>query len=401
VIQAVEPTLHNPWPLRQRTVALPLLAVWVLLIVYASLYPFEGWRVPVGVSWSAWLVLPWPVWRDRWDEVFNLVGYMPLGILVTVAALRAGLPLRRALWVALGLALALSYVVELVQSLLPMRVPSLKDLALNGLGAGLGATVVAAAHGSDVTRRLRQAQVRWFGRRNGVGLALLWLWPVALVFPHPVPLGLGHGVKPLLASIGDTLVGSVLEPYWPHAWLLEPLAAPRVADLDPAIVALGVMAPCLLAYALTIDIRHRMALFALVVVAGVALTSLPVVANLGVERGLSWLSADVMFGLVAGCLFAAFATALPARAAAWLGVSVLVAMVWLVAKSPVDPYYVDLLKRWEQGEFMRFHGLTQWLGLLWPFATMGWLAARALRQRRPLKPATPAGHASEPGGRAT
>jgi hypothetical protein len=34
------------------------------------------------------------------------------------------------------------------------------------------------------------------------------------------------------------------------------------------------------------------------------------------------------------------------------------------------------LQGWEQGRFVRFHGLAQWVGWLWPYAAMAWLLAR-------------------------
>ena len=34
------------------------------------------------------------------------------------------------------------------------------------------------------------------------------------------------------------------------------------------------------------------------------------------------------------------------------------------------------LEEWEQGRFSRFHGLSQWLGWLWPYAAMTWLLGR-------------------------
>jgi hypothetical protein len=34
------------------------------------------------------------------------------------------------------------------------------------------------------------------------------------------------------------------------------------------------------------------------------------------------------------------------------------------------------LQAWEQGRFVRFHGLAQWIGWLWPYAAIGWLLAR-------------------------
>jgi hypothetical protein len=36
----------------------------------------------------------------------------------------------------------------------------------------------------------------------------------------------------------------------------------------------------------------------------------------------------------------------------------------------VSPYFAQSLEVWEQGRFIRFHGLSQWLGWLWPFAAL-------------------------------
>ena len=66
---------------RQRSSASPLAWLYAALIVYASLSPFEGWRVP-GVSWFTFLLLPWPHWWTGFDLVSNLLGYLPLGALV-------------------------------------------------------------------------------------------------------------------------------------------------------------------------------------------------------------------------------------------------------------------------------------------------------------------------------
>ncbi len=68
---------------------------------------------------------------------------------------------------------------------------------------------------------------------------------------------------------------------------------------------------------------------------------------------------------------------LPRRAAAALGLIVLTSMVALVSQAPTDPYYAISLKAWEQGRFIRFHGLAQWIGWLWPYAAMLHLLAVA------------------------
>ena len=74
---------------RHRSSAVPLSWLYVGLIVYASLYPFAGWRVP-GVGPLDFLLLGWPHWWTTFDLVSNLLGYLPLGFLLFVALIRGG-----------------------------------------------------------------------------------------------------------------------------------------------------------------------------------------------------------------------------------------------------------------------------------------------------------------------
>jgi hypothetical protein len=67
------------------------------------------------------------------------------------------------------------------------------------------------------------------------------------------------------------------------------------------------------------------------------------------------------------------------RPAAALGLVALSVNVALVAQAPSDPYYADSLQQWEQGRFIHFHGLAQWVGWLWPFAAGVALFRRLVR----------------------
>jgi hypothetical protein len=53
---------------------------------------------------------------------------------------------------------------------------------------------------------------------------------------------------------------------------------------------------------------------------------------------------------------------------------------WINA-APETPYFAQTLQSWEQGRFIRFHGLAQWLGWLWPYAVL-WVTLGAVVQRR-------------------
>ena len=34
------------------------------------------------------------------------------------------------------------------------------------------------------------------------------------------------------------------------------------------------------------------------------------------------------------------------------------------------------MQAWENGRFIRFHGLSRWFGILWPYVALAWLLGR-------------------------
>ena len=52
----------------------------------------------------------------------------------------------------------------------------------------------------------------------------------------------------------------------------------------------------------------------------------------------------------------------------------------LLNDAPTSAYFAQTLLVWEQGRFIRFYGLGQWLGWLWPFATLVYVLLRASRR---------------------
>jgi VanZ family protein len=368
---------------RHRSAALPLALMFAALIVYASLYPFSGWRVPPAATGLGLLQLPWPPWRDRFDEVSNLIGYMPLGALLFVAVLRSGGATAKGLLVAVLASAALSIGVELTQNFLPTRVPSLKDCALNVLGAFAGAAVAALLQTWGWVDRWQTLRERWFARRSAGALVLLLLWPMGLLFPTPVPLGLGQVWGELRALAEAAFAGTP----WAAdaaAWLGEPgepsvqPALSRVREL--MAIALGLVAPCLVAYATTHVGRHRLALLAGATMLALTVSTLSTALNFGPEHALAWWTPTTWRALALGVVLAVACIGTGPRVAAGLGLAALTALVVLVAQAPADPYYAASLQGWEQGQFIRFHGLARWIGWLWPYAALGWLLARLARR---------------------
>jgi len=360
----------------RRSLATWLALACALLIVYASLYPFEGWRWPPGQTADDLWWLPPALHQSSFDRWSNGLGYLPMGLLLALAALRSGLRARWALPLALVLSAALSYGCEWLQHLVPSRVPTREDFFLNTAGAAAGAALALALQRLGWVDRWSRLRQRWFSGDAAYAMALLLLWPVALLFPAPAPLGLGQGSEALRQGLLELLHGAD----WaaPLAQTLTPRAAAGLA-LSPleevAITALGLLGVSLVAFVVTARGAQRVGLAfgaALLAVAGMTLST---VLNFGPHNAWAWVGPRTLPALGLGLGLALLCAALPARLVAALALVVLTAALALVAQAPSDPYLAHSLQLWEQGRFVRFHGLAQWLGWLWPLLAIVWLLA--------------------------
>ncbi len=356
---------------RHKSAALPLALLYAALIVYASLYPFTGWR-DVGLAPWAYLWAPWPQYWTRFDIGANLVGYAPLGFLLTLALMRMrnGWP---AVTLATLAAAVLSFSMEALQTYLPLRVSSNVDFGLNAVGGLLGAVLAWVLERLGAIDRWRRFRGRWFVRDSRGALVLLALWPVGLLFPAPVAFGMGQVFERLEDGLTLLLADT---PYFRWMPLRELDLQPLLPGEEVLCVALGALVPCLLGYTV---IRHRgrRALFALLaVLAGVTVSGLSAGLSFGPVHAWSWVNPQVQLGLWAALLAAALALLLPARACVLLLMVVLAAQVVVLNTAPQNPYYAVTLQAWEQGRFIHFHGLAQWVGWLWPYVAFVYLVPR-------------------------
>jgi hypothetical protein len=81
-------------------------------------------------------------------------------------------------------------------------------------------------------------------------------------------------------------------------------------------------------------------------------------------------------GLSLAALLALLALPLRRRGAAAFALLALSIQLALLNQAPASAYFAQTLQTWEQGRFIRFHGLVQWLGWLWPYAALIYLLAR-------------------------
>jgi VanZ family protein len=372
-----------PPPAGLGSASLPLAVAVVGLIVYASLYPFTDWNWPAGETLGSMLVPPWPRYHLRFDIWANFLGYLPLGALVFLAALRRGAsPLRAGIGTAVFASL-LSWSMEFTQHFLPHRYASLEDWTLNSLGGAAGVLAGLVLDAGGVIDRWHSLRERWFTPHSGTTQVLLVLWPVGFLFPSPVPFGLGPSWERVEEAAHDLLAD---HPWGPSLdWLWAGLASDSNA-LSPAAEgfaeALGMLGPCLLAFSVMRPGWRRAVVVAVGLVAGFGANTLSSALNFGPLHALAWITPVVPVSLLVGTLFCAMSMPLGRRACAAMGLVALSVGSVLVAQAPSDPYYAESLAAWEQGRFIHFHGLAQWIGWLLPVAAGAVLFGRLLAPQR-------------------
>ena len=354
-----------------KTSAWPLALVYAALVVYASLYPFADWRYQGVVPWS-FLWAPIPRYWTGFDLISNVLGYGPLGFLLALSALRTGRG-RLAVKYATLIGAGMSLVMESLQVYLPARVPSNVDFVLNVLGAWLGAALAALMERMGAIDRWSRFRTRWFVPNARGGLVLLILWPMALLFPAAVPLGLGQVFERVEKGLAALLIGTPVLEWLP---VRDVELQPLVAGAEMICVMLGGLIPCLLGFSI-ITAAGRRAIFVVVLLSsGIAATVLSAAMSYGPSHAWAWLSLPVAIGLLMALLLGIVSVGLSSRASAALMLLALGIYLSVINQAPTSAYFAHTLKTWEQGRFIRFHGLVQWIGWLWPYASVVYVLAR-------------------------
>ena len=342
-----------------------LLTAYVLLIAYASLYPLSGWHAH-GASPLAFVAAPWPRWITGFDVAANLFGYLPFGMLC-VLSVRPAFGAWRALALAVLGGMLLSLALEATQSYLPTRVASNVDVLTNVAGALLGAVAGLLAApwllGTGSFRRLR-AHALVAGHQVDLGLTLLALWLFAQLNPATLLFGTGD-LRDLLAEPAGPAYGAEL-----------------FVTVETLTAAANIVAVTLLASAMmTRAAPMRLLLFALLG-AALAVKALAFAILMRAEQAFAWFTPGAQQGLAIGLALMLFAVALPRVLRLALAAVLLMAATVLVNLAPPNPYTAATLKVWEQGHFLNFNGLAQFVAAMWPFAALLYLIDLAARRER-------------------
>jgi len=363
-----------------KTAALPLALSYAALIVYASLYPFTEWR-DQGIAPWAFITSPFPKYWTSFDFAINVIGYAPFGFLIVLTILRTKIQagVLQAILIATLTGFAISFVMESLQSYLPMRVASNVDLALNFAGTFIGAVMAGALERLGAVAHWSRLRSSWLVEDARGPLVLLALWPAALLFPAAVPFGLGQVFERVEAWLAELLMDTPFLEWMPlRQFDLEPL----VPGVELLCVMLGALVPCLLVFSISQVVARRALLLPAILVIGVLASALSAGLSYGPTHVWAWFTAPVAVGLAAALIFGLMLLMVSRRLCAVLLLIALIVHLSLLNQAPESAYFAQTLSTWEQGRFIRFNGLAQWLGWLWPFATLGYTVVLLSRRHR-------------------
>lgn len=338
-----------------------LALAWIVLIVYASLHPFSGWR-DTGISPFAFLEGGWPRYWTVFDLLVNILAYLPLGFLLTLALSR--LPGRvTAALLAICIATALSFAMETVQNWIPTRVPSNVDWACNSLGGVIGALLA-----SFTGPRFFPHLIRWQQHlvaplpHAELGLTLLGLWLFIPLSPEILLFGAGD-LRALLELPGAM-----------------PFNAENFTRVETAIVACNTLAIGLLVGLLAANRRLAYVLTAVLLIIGLWVRTMAAALLVAPEQAFTWWTPGVQSGLLFGISVLLLALLLPTGARLLLAAMALMTGTVLVNIAPHNPFSLAALAVWQQGHFLNFNGFTRLVSIVWPFLTLSFLMISS-RQR--------------------
>ncbi len=340
-----------------------LFLAYVLLVVYATLYPFSGWH-DSGVSAFAYLFAARPRYVTGFDLAVNVLGYILYGWLI-VLALQPRAKAIAAFAVAILSGTLLSVLLEAGQTFLPSRIASNVDVVCNVSGVAIGALLGTLSAGWLLGK---SPLLRWRARtvlpgaRADAGLVLVALWLGTQLNPASLLFGAGD-----LRDLFQQPVGAAYE--------ADVFVAIEALTAACNLVAVGLMTSAILAPGGPV-LRILAGLAGL----GLLVKTAAIAILMRAENVFLWLTPGALIGLAIGLPLLFAAALLPRILRLGLAAVLLMGATVLVNLAPANPYFASILSVWGQGNFLNFNGLTRLLSSVWPFAAMSYLFLLSGRQ---------------------
>lgn len=323
--------------------------VYMLLIIYASLSPFTGWRIPEGNMFHFLTI--WPRYITRFDVLINILAYLPLGFLAALSLrrLRGG----TLILAATGAGAAVSLGMETLQVFVPGRIASIPDLLTNAAGSLAGAVLAhSLGSSSHLIQKLVLWRNHWFlsGRIADWGLVLLGLWLFIQANPSLPLMSVwsGQTLSTSPAHFDMVLTAAILLNTLAFGVLLSAILQPTRPLLIAALTSLSI---CVVIKWLTAQ------------------------ALLKPEALSQWLPVESLAGVGYAVILLTLVLRLQLRARIWLATVCLIAGIVLTMLNMGSGLSATVLRLfdWRHGHLLNFNGLTRLLAELWAILTLPYL----------------------------
>jgi len=353
------------------------LVAYLFLILYASWYPFAGWRAN-NLSALPDVIRAWPRYWTTFDVGTNIVGYIPFGTLI-VFSLYPRVNRWRAVLVAIVFASTVSATAELVQYFIPSRVTSLLDFLTNAGGATIGAVVGAMLTPLIIEKgRLQLLRKQWTFQESSREIVILGLWPMAQLYPQAYLFGMGE-IFPIMSQHLSQFFDMDINL---STFLLQGIEP----DADIYLLAEALITACGCTGAILICLsllnRHapKLILSLLLLIMAVVCKSLASALLFNPEYAFAWFTPGARGGLVISMIMLYGFSFAPVHVQKRLAMMLLLISLVVVNLLPDNPYFEVTMQAWVQGKFLNFNGAAQFLSLFWPFLALWAL----LRKPRPV-----------------
>ncbi len=333
------------------------LPAYALLIIYVSLSPFSGWQAPEN-SVFYFLFAPQPRYITAFDLVANVLAYAPLGIFL-FDLLHRSLGRVVAVIIAAAGGLALSFGMEVLQALLPMRVSSRLDLLANSVGALIGGIFAAALGKTSLVRWLANWRHNTFNQGAGTefGEMLLAAWLFMQLNPSIPFFAAGTINVPLLSELNSHYGGPTY-------------SLPQELAIALNVCGFGLFTSVLLQSSAK-AVRFVLAL----IVFGALLKLLAAGVLLKQPLMFDWFGKDTLLGIAGGLLTLWLVVRLGHRARIYIAAMMILAGGLLAKVGAIYDTLASTLRvfNWPHGQLFNFTSLTLLVNEFWPLAALIYL----------------------------
>ena len=363
----------NPKPNNEKKVSpfsRSCLVAYLVLIVYASWYPFSGWQIKNLAAISD-VIRQWPRYWSIFDVVINVIGYMPLGMLI-VFSLYPRFQRIGAIVLATLFGTVLSMCMEGIQYFLPTRVTSILDLITNASGCLIGAIIGTLLSAAILEKgRLGLLRKQWIHHESSRELLVLGLWPLAQIFPLAYLFGLGQ-ILPILSSWLEEFVNIDIDLSTFFLNGLE-LEAEEFLLSETFITAFGCTGAILICLSLLNRHAPKFWLSCILLVSALGTKTLASAILFSPEVAFAWMTPGAKAGLIISIITLYGFSFAPAQVQRRLAIFMLCMSLILSNLIPSNPYFVTSMQNEVQGKFLNFYGAAQFLSIFWPLIALWYL----------------------------